>query len=150
MTYLEDYIAMRDRHLKDIANFPIGFAFNQKQLEQVLNKLNATKDECCSIFGCGDILRKSDVKAYKKMTYDYFVEMMRAMRNKDFAKEAFMYEMANYEYEINVNGDEEVTRCFGLSMNTLSKYGLDDVYQQAKQEYLIEAKENSENDNNRQ
>ena len=105
---------MRERHLRDVNNFPIAFAFNEKQLNEALEKLSVKSiDECCTVHNCGDIIRKRDFKAYKDMAINHAKELNEAMKDPEFAKSAFRYEMDNHEYSINWDGDSDVPTVFG-------------------------------------
>ena len=41
-----------------IDRFPIAYAFNEKQLEEALEKLGATKEECCTYLNMGDVMKR--------------------------------------------------------------------------------------------
>ena len=76
---LQEYLEMRERHLRDVNNFPIAFAFNGKQLNEALEKLSVKSiDECCTVHNCGDIIRKRDFKAYKDMAINHAKENLAA------------------------------------------------------------------------
>lgn len=40
------YLDMTKRQQQELTDFPIAYAFNEKQLEEALEKLGATKEEC--------------------------------------------------------------------------------------------------------
>ena len=122
MAKLQEYLEMRERHQKDVNNFPMAFAFNATQLKKALDKLGVKSlDECCTVHNCGDIIRKADWKAYRKMAVDHAKELNTAMKDPEFAKSAFRYEMDNHEYAINWDGDADVLRCFGWTPDNFSK-----------------------------
>ena len=133
----ETYTEMKQRHQKEIDDFPIAFAFSATQLDKALKKINATIDECVTVFGVGDIMKKSDVHNFHVMSVRHFNEMSEAMKDTKFAEEAFLYEMKNHEYAINYDGDTEVLKCFGYSNVQELKYrGLLDAYLKARQDYI--------------
>ena len=133
MTKLQEYLEMRERHLRDVNNFPIAFAFNEKQLNEALEKLSVKSiDECCTVHNCGDIIRKRDFKAYKDMAIND------AMKDPEFAKSAFRYEMDNHEYAINWDGDSDVLNCFGWTPESFAKVdiSIQNAYLFARNEHI--------------
>lgn len=128
MAKLQKYLEMKERHQRDVNNFPIAFAFSTSQLKEALEKIGAKSlDECCTIHNCGDIIRKSDWEAYRKMAIDHAKELNDAMNDPEFAKSAFRYEMDNHEYAINWDGDADVLGCFGWTPDDFSKKASVDI-----------------------
>lgn len=70
------------------------------------------------------------------MIKDQHKETMDALKDKDFALAAFLYEMDNHEYAINYDGDGDVLGCFGLEADDLEKMGLETVYQLARKKHF--------------
>lgn len=129
----QEYLDLINRQREEINNFPIYYAFDEKQLEEALKKLGATKDECVTIFGHGDIVKKEDAPKFIEMLKRHTKEVKdRLAADKDFALAAFLYEMDNHEYAINHSGDDDVLGCFGLEMDDLEDLGLDMTYQLAR------------------
>lgn len=89
------YLDMMKRQQQELTDFPIAYAFNEKQLEEALEKLGATKEECCTYLNMGDVMKKTDVPAFKAMLKRHTEELQNAMKNEQFAEEAFRYEMDN-------------------------------------------------------
>ena len=46
------YLDMMKRQQQELTDFPIAYAFNEKQLEEALEKLGATKEECQLLKQC--------------------------------------------------------------------------------------------------
>lgn len=139
MDKLQEYLEMRERHQRDVNNFPIAFAFNEKQLNEALKKLSVKSiDECCTVHNCGDIIRKRDFKAYKDMAINHTKELNEAMKDPEFAKSAFRYEMDNHEYAINWDGDSDVLNCFGWTPESFTKVGISiqNAYLFARNEHI--------------
>ena len=137
----QDYLKLRDRQMEELNKFPIAYAFDEKQLEEALEKLGATKEECVTIFGHGDIVKKENAKEFVDMLKRHTDEVKEALQDKDFALEAFLYEMDNHEYTINYDGNGDVLGCFGMEMDDLEKMGLETVYQLARKkrfDHMIE------------
>lgn len=132
----EAYLQLKERHQKEMNAFPIAYAFNGKQLEEALEKLGATKEECVTVFNMGDVMKKTDVPAFKAMLKRHKEELLEAMKDETFAEGAFLYEMNNHEYAINWSGDEDVLACFNMNVAKLREIGLIDAYQRARREHM--------------
>lgn len=138
----QDYLDLVERQRKEIEEFPIAYAFDEKQLEEALKKLGATKEECVSIYGHGDIVKKEDAPKFIEMLKRHVKEVQDALlSDNDFALAAFLYEMDNHEYAINYSGDEDVLGCFGLEMDELEELGLSDVYMLARKKHFDHMRE---------
>lgn len=140
MTKRDEYLELQKRHQKELEEFPIAYAFNDKQLEEALEKLGATKEECVSVFGHGDIVKRKDVKRLVAMLESQRDELIRRILDDDkFAEAAFLYEMDNHEYAINLSGDEDVMECFGLTFAKINKWGLQGAYRRAREQHMKNA-----------
>ena len=136
--YKRAYPKLIDVHRKELDAFPIVYAFSDKQVQEGLKKLGVDSvNECTTVFGHGDIMRKEDAPK--------FIDMLERHSNaiKDLiisdeqvAEAAFRYEMDNHEYAINWDGDEEILRCFGMDYDDLSKHGLEDAYRRARKAHM--------------
>ena len=141
MNYRQAYLDLQKKQQKEIEDFPIAYAFDEKQLKEALEKLGAKKEECVTIFGHGDIVKKTDAKRLVDMLKRHTEEVKAALQNEDFAEAAFLYEMDNHEYAINWSGDEDVLACFGMSVDDLKKSGLEDAYRRARNAHMQHAQE---------
>lgn len=138
----KEYLELKKRHEKELEDFPIAYAFNDKQLEEALVKLNATKEECITVFGHGDIVKRENAKPLIKMMERQVEELQQKLRDDpDFAEAAFCYEMDNHEYAINWSGDEDVLACFNLSFEKINKWGLQMAYRRARERHMKHAEE---------
>lgn len=136
------YLELLEKHREELNNFPIAYAFDEKQLEEALKKLGATKEECVTIFGHGDIVKKPDAKRYINMLERHIDEIQELIEcDHEVAEEAFLYEMDNHEYAINYSGDEDVLSCFGLTEESLTELGLRRVYLNARKRHMKHAQE---------
>ena len=132
MNYM-NYYELQEAHREELGAFPIAYAFNKEQLERALEKLGATKDEVVSLFGHGDIVRKTDAQAYIDMLERHVGELHEHLkRGGEWAENAFLYEMDNHEYAINMDGDEDILNCFALDFDDLVEWGLEDEYVRAR------------------
>lgn len=137
------YHDLKKKHEKEISDFPIAFAFNDKQLKEALEKLNADISEVCTYLEIGDVIRKKDVPAFKNMLLRHRDEIYIFLtNNKQDAYEAFRYEMENHEYAINWDGDADVLGEFNLTEKKLHEFGLNDIYYRAQRDYMKDAIDN--------
>lgn len=98
------YTALKQKHQEEVNNFPMGFAFSKKDLEEEMAKLGLTAtdtDKVVSIGG-GGFIRKTDSKALGEMSSRHKKEMKDAIDNDTigdgFIFDMFAYELANHEY----------------------------------------------------
>ena len=131
------YEELSERQRKEFNDLPITYAFSDEQLKEALDRLGA-KDisECCTIFGHGDIVKKEDASKVIETMKRHNKELHEAMKDPEFAYDAFLYEMCNHEYAINWSADEDVLSCFGMTEIDLEKLGLQCVYQTARRKYF--------------
>ena len=138
----QEYLDFKKRQQKEFEDFPIAYAFNDKQLEEALEKLGATKEECVTVFEHGDIVKKESVDALLALLARHTKELREKLReDKEFAYAAFLYEMDNHEYAINWTADEDVLDCFSLDWDMLRDWGLEDAYRRARNQHMRNAEE---------
>lgn len=133
----QEYLDLQKKHQKELEEFPIAYAFNDKQLEEALEKLGATKEECVTVFGHGDIVKRTDAKALVAMLERHTKEMKQKLKDDpEFAEAAFLYEMDNHEYAINWSADEDVLACFAITFDDIHKWGLQMAYDSARNKHF--------------
>ena len=138
----QEYLDLKKNHQKEFEDFPIAYAFNDEQMKEALTKLNATKEECVSVFGHGDIVRREDAKALIALLDRQDKEMKARLRkDPELAEAAFLYEMNNHEYAINWTADEDVLTAFNITFEFIQKYGLQDAYNRARTKHFKLAEE---------
>ena len=138
----QEYLDFKKRQQKEFEDFPIAYAFNDKQLEEALEKLGATKEECISVFGHGDIVRRQDAKDLVKLFTRHDKELKEKLKSDpEFAYEAILYEMDNHEYANNWSADEDVLAALGIDFMFIRKNGLQMVYDQARNQHMRHAEE---------
>lgn len=141
MNYRQAYLDLQKKHQDEISAFPIAYAFSKEQMEEALKKLGATKEECVTVFGHGDIVKRTDAKAFIDMLSNHTKELQEAMKDSNFAEAAFLYEMDNHEYAINWSGDDDVLACFNFSWDDIRKLGLQIAYDSARNQHMKNAEE---------
>ena len=133
----QEYLDLKKRHEKEVSEFPIAYAFNEKQLEEALEKLGASKDECVSVFGHGDIVKRENANAFIEMLERHTEEIKQHLvEDIEFAEAAFLYEMDNHEYAINWSADSDVLDCFCISWEFIDKHGLRMAYDGARNKHF--------------
>lgn len=135
------YLDLIKKQQQELEDFPIAYAFSDKQLEEALAKLGAKKEECVTVAGHGDIMKKTDVPAFFEMLKRHKAELHEALKNEEFAEAAFLYEMDNHEYAINWDGDADVLACFNLDEKKLYEMNLDGAYRRARKQHYDHARE---------
>lgn len=115
MELKELYPTYQDYKTKRQAEFdalPIKFAFSDKQFEEVCEELGGkTADDFYRIPVLGGFCLKEDLPAVSDWLNkpDPLPELV---KDYDWAKGAFLYEMGNHEYHINWQADWDVINCF--------------------------------------
>ena len=138
----QEYLDLQEKHREELNAFPIAYAFNDEQLKEALEKLGATKEECVTVFGHGDIVKKTDAKQFLAMLKRHTDEVKEKLKtDSDFALAAFLYEMDNHEYAINWSGDEDVLSCFAISWDDIEEWGLQLVWATARRKHMEHAEE---------
>lgn len=139
---LDKYLNLRKKHILEINNFPIKFAFSDEQLKDALKELDADINDCTSVVGIGDVIRKKDVPNYIDMLKQQKDEIDELTKDHELMYEAFLYEMDNHEYAINWEGDAEVLGCFGMNERLLEEKGLLSEYRRAQSQHYKKMMEN--------
>lgn len=138
----QEYLDLKKRHEKEFEEFPIAYAFNDKQLEEALAKLNATKAEVVTVFGHGDIVKRENVKALIALLERHDEELKQKLKDDvEFAEAAFLYEMDNHEYAINWSADEDVLAALSIDFEFIRKHGLQMAYDSARNKHLKHTEE---------
>ncbi|WP_191343943.1 DUF7659 family protein [Anaerotignum lactatifermentans] len=101
---MESYIEMKERHQREISNFPMQFAFGKEQFEKAMKKLGLSPedtDKVCSLYGAGDIMLKDDAPKYYALIKRHRKELKDAIAadaTGEFMYGMFDYELSNYEF----------------------------------------------------
>lgn len=120
------YKEMMDRHQKEIHDFPIVFAFGDRQFAKAMHKLGLTPedtDKIVTVFDCGDIIRKADAPAFMdlmKRQREERADAIAADKTGDgFIFDMFNYELSNHEYAYTGDYTDAIRAC-GLSEEKIS------------------------------
>lgn len=98
---MNKYKQLRDQQSKEFHEFPIFFAFNDKQFEEGMKSLNLKASDIKKVYKLSDtggFYRKSDAAMLREMFARHDQEMREAMKDDSFLYDMFSYELANHEY----------------------------------------------------
>lgn len=130
------YLELMKKQREELNNFPIAYAFDEKQLQEALEKLGATREECVTVCGHGDVMKRTDVPKFTQLLKRHKEELYELLKDEDAAEGAFRYEMDNHEYFINWDGDADVLACFNLTEEKLKEMGLVRAYLRARKAHM--------------
>lgn len=138
------YVDFKNAHQDKVDAFPMMFAFSEDQFKKGMEKLGLEygKDECKLLsIGSSGFIRKSDAKAFEELFTSYSERLSEKMRDHDFAVEAFIYELANYEYCIT-NDPTDALRALGLTVSDIeADQDLLKAFKEARKKYLMSCDE---------
>lgn len=137
------YTELRDRHQKEWNEFPIMFAFNEKQFKEGMEKLGLNESDTDKIYhiGGGGYIRKNSARALEMMTDRHARERKEAFKDDQYAYEAFLYELGNHEYCITYE-IEPTLDALGLTYDeVMGDCRLKEILKQAKRDYLASCEE---------
>lgn len=135
------YKTMKDQHQEEVNNFPMFFAFSNKQFEEGMKKIELSPSDTDKIYnlGGGGYYKKTDSEKLHVMFNNHSEEMKKAMTNEKFVYDMFDYELGNHEY--NYTGEVEQTLdSLGLTIqevnnNSLLSNGLQKACRDQKEWY---------------
>lgn len=120
---MNKYTSLKAKHQEEIDAFPFGFAFNQSQFNEMMEKWGLTPEDTDKIYsiGGGGYVRKSDAEAMEKMFERHELERKMARKHgDDYLFEMFNYELANHEYCIT--GDlTDTLDALGLTIDEINE-----------------------------
>lgn len=133
---MNKYTDLVGKHSKMINDFPMTFAFSNKQFEEAKEKMGVTNNEELVSIGSGGIIRKTDTNSYHAMLKTLDQESEEAMKDDDYLYEGFLYELGNHEYCITYD-PTDTFECFGLTVDEVqSNERLWALFEKAKNQYL--------------
>lgn len=123
---MNQYYELKNKHEKEMNNFPFMFAFSQKQFNEGMEKLGLQPDETDKIFsiGGGGYIRRTDSKALSDMMKRHEQERAAAIAadsdGTGFIYDMFYYELANHEYCITWDVSETLD-ALGFTIEEVNK-----------------------------
>lgn len=133
---MNKYTELQNKHSKQVNEFPMGFAFSDKQFEEMKVKLGVTDNKELLRIPAGGFIRKTDKEAFNKLFAEINREDEEAMKDDEYLYQGFLYELANHEFCIT--GDPSDTLdCFGLTIDEVrADERLLKLFKKARNEYV--------------
>ena len=122
---MNSYAVMNDRHQKEVNEFPMMFAFSQKQFDEGMKQLGLEPTDTDKIYsiGHGGYIRKTDSDALSEMFDRHAKEMEKAIAEdstgEGFIYDMFCYELNNHEYSYT-HDISDTLDCLGLTMEKVN------------------------------
>lgn len=118
---MSKYTELKSKHQAEVNAFPFGFAFNQSQFDEMMEKWDLKPTDIREILsiGGGGYIRRADADAMHEMFARHESELKAAMQDPNFAFEAFSYELANHEYCITYELDDTLD-ALGLTIEEIN------------------------------
>lgn len=124
------YEELKNKHLKEIAAFPMKVAFCDGQFKEVVDEWDLSFDENSDNYygkqliplGFGKYIRKKDARAFNNMLNHHRKEHLKAIE-KDTTGEGYIYDMFVYELQKHkykyTSRVDEILKALNISMETL-------------------------------
>ena len=118
---MSKYTELKAKHQKEVDAFPLGFAFNQSQFNEMMEKWGLTPDDTDKIYKIGGdgYIRKTDSDAMHEMFARHEAERKAAMNDDDYLYQMFKYELANHEYSYTQDLTDTL-EALGLTMDEIN------------------------------
>jgi hypothetical protein len=107
---MNKYKELKDKHQKEVNNFPMFFAFNNQQFIEGMQSLGLDPENTAAIYKIADtggFYRKSDSPLLISMFNRHKQEMQKAIDDDStgdgFIFDMFHYELCNHEYIVTKN-----------------------------------------------
>jgi len=121
------YLKLKEKHQKEVNDFPFGFAFSNEQFKDMMKKFGLKEKDTDKIYsiGAGGYIRKTDSEAMHNMFKRHREEIENEIKNdKDgtgFIYEMFRYELSNHEYCVTYD-IEPTLDALGLTLDEINKH----------------------------
>lgn len=119
--YMNTYKTMKEQHQKEVNDFPMFFAFSNKQFEEGMKKLGLNSSETDKIYSLngGGYYKKTDAEKLHNMFARHDEEMKKEMSNSEFVYDMFDYELGNHEYTYTYDITQTIDS-LGLSIEEIN------------------------------
>ena len=94
---MSQYTELKAKQQAETNALPMKFAFSKEQLNKMIEEFGVPTSELRHL-GMGTYAKASDVKLISETFDRHANETTEAMKNEQFAYDAFRYELANHEY----------------------------------------------------
>ena len=147
---METYQELRTRQQKEVDALPLGFAFSEKQFEEMKVKLGVKENsELYRLGDTGGFYRKIDADLIMGTFKRHQEERQNAIFTANginivYVQSMIYYEMCNHEFAINHDGREEVLEACNLTEELLDKHSeLKNAWNAASKQYYVDAERNN-------
>lgn len=121
---MESYQQIKARHQADVDAFPLGAAFSNEQLAEMMEKFGLPNDKTgysqIVSLGYGCFIKKSDAPAWREMCERHNREIKEFRKDRKELKKALFYEFGNHESQFSLN-EETICNCVGLDWEEVQK-----------------------------
>ena len=139
----ETYAQLRARQQKETDDFPMFFAFSNKQFAEGMKKFSLSPDDTDKIYklgGTGGYYLRTDAEQLYAMFERHDQELNAAMKDTDFAAGAFRYELNNHEYCVTYDSADALA-ALGLTDEDLANdKNLSAAFNKAEKQYWSDYK----------
>ena len=131
------YEEFRNKRQDEFNNFKgVGFAYSNKQFNDLLKKLNTTSDNLYSI-GHGGYILKNRYNDFMDMLIKNDNELDELMKDYDFCLSALKFELFNHEYGITYDNTPALEALNLTSEDLINNETVSRAYKEAR-DYVIE------------
>jgi hypothetical protein len=116
----KNYRDFKKEQQDKVDNFPIIFAYSNKQLDEGKLKLGIKDNKELVSIGAGGYLKKTDRKSFDELFNQLEVDKVNWFKNSDNLFNALVYELNNHEYCITGDATDTL-ESLGLDINNLTK-----------------------------
>ena len=104
------YLRLKEKHQKEINDFPMAFAFSNEQLTEAMEKLEVTEIKELISIGAGGLIKKSDkyklLEIYSQQKAESKTAIDADKTGEGYIKDMFEYELANHEYNYTMDASD--------------------------------------------
>ena len=119
---MNTYTILKEKHQEEVNDFPMFFAFNNKQFDEGMKKFElepSDTNKIYSVIGGGGYYKKTDAEKLHAMFKSHDEEMKQARTNEKFVFDMFDYELGNHEYTYTWE-TEPTLDALGLTMDEVN------------------------------
>jgi len=110
---MNKYLKMKKDHQKELNNFPMFFAFSNKQFDEGMQEFGLDPEEDTDkiySIGRGGFIKKKNSKEFAEMFKRHHEEIEKAIESdqtgEEFIFDMFLYELRNHEYIVTGNFED--------------------------------------------
>ena len=134
------YKEFKERQQKETNSLPIYFAFGNAQLQERADELGfeSIDDMINNVvgIGAGGFCKKEDYQDIINTFKKHNEELKENLKNDEFLKSAFRYEMSSHEYIVTYDISDTL-RALGITLKEYQKSErMQKLFKEAKEDYL--------------